>query len=78
MLKLILKKLAHVFKHIYDNIYRVSQEERSIFLEVIVSVILSKKVYTYMCAIPNGFRYRAISFYSSLDLAPNIFLPSRV
>jgi hypothetical protein len=30
-----------------------------------VSVILSKKVYMYMCPIPNGFRGRAISRYSS-------------
>jgi hypothetical protein len=29
---------------------------RSIFWEVIVSVILSRKVYIYMCPIPNGFR----------------------
>jgi hypothetical protein len=43
----------------------VSQEERSIFWEVIVSVILSKKVYMYMCPIPNGFRDRAILLYSS-------------
>ena len=38
----------------------VSQEERSIFWEVIVSVILSKNVYMNMCPIPNGFRYRSI------------------
>jgi hypothetical protein len=44
-------------------IYRVSQEERSIFWEVIVSVILSKEVYMYMCRIPNGFRERATSLY---------------
>jgi hypothetical protein len=44
----------------------VSQEERSIFWEVIVSVILRKSVYMNMCPIPNGFRY----------LARNIFLPS--
>jgi hypothetical protein len=43
----------------------VSQEERSVFWEVIVSVTLSKKVYMYMCPIPNGFRDRAISLYSS-------------
>jgi hypothetical protein len=30
-----------------------------------------------MCPIQNGFRDRAISLYSSLDFAPNIFLPSR-
>jgi hypothetical protein len=39
-----------------SHIYRVSQEERSIFLEVTVSVILSKKkVYMYMC--PNSERF---------------------
>jgi hypothetical protein len=41
-------------------IYRVSQEERSIFWEVIVSVILSKKRYINTCPIPNGFRDRVI------------------
>jgi hypothetical protein len=38
----------------------VSQEERTIFWEVIVSVILSKKIYMNMCPIANGFRDRAI------------------
>jgi hypothetical protein len=57
-------------------IYRVPQEERSIFWEVIVSVILSKKVYIYICPIPNGLQDRTISLYSILDLAPNIGLPS--
>jgi hypothetical protein len=46
-------------------LFSVSQEERSIFWEVIISVILSKKVYMYMHPIPNGFRDRAISLYSS-------------
>jgi hypothetical protein len=41
-------------------IYRVSQEERTIFWEVIVSVILSINLYINMCPIPNGFRDRAI------------------
>jgi hypothetical protein len=41
-------------------IYRVSQEERSIFWEAIVSVILSKNVYVNMCPILNGFRDRGI------------------
>jgi hypothetical protein len=45
-------------------IYTMSQEEMSIFWEVIVSVILSKRVYMYMCPIPNGLRDRAISLYS--------------
>jgi hypothetical protein len=35
-------------------LYRVSQEERSIFCEVIVSVILSKILDMYICSIPNG------------------------
>jgi hypothetical protein len=39
---------------------RVSQEERTIFWEVIVSVILSKKLYMNMCPIPNRFRNRVI------------------
>jgi hypothetical protein len=43
----------------------VSQEERSVFWEFIVSVILSKNVYMYMCLIPNGFRDSSISLYSS-------------
>jgi hypothetical protein len=46
--------------------------------EVIVSVILSKKVYMYICHVPNGFRDRAISLYSSLDLLLSIVLPSRM
>jgi hypothetical protein len=48
------------------SIYRVSQEERSEFWEVTVSVIVSKKVYMYMCHIPNSFRDTAISLYSTL------------
>jgi hypothetical protein len=47
------------------RLYRVPHEEMSIFWEVIVSVILSKKVYRYMCPIPNRFRDGAISLYSS-------------
>jgi hypothetical protein len=42
----------------------MSQEKRSIFLEVIVSGILSKRVHMYMCPIPNGFRDTDISLYS--------------
>jgi hypothetical protein len=37
-------------------LYSMSLEERSIFWEVIISAILSKKVYMHMCLIPNGFR----------------------
>jgi hypothetical protein len=32
----------------------------------------------YVCPIPNFFRDRAISLYSSLDMTPNIVLPSRM
>ena len=46
------------------SIYRVSQEERSIFWKVIVSVILSKNIYMNMCPNPNGFRDRAIWMYN--------------
>jgi hypothetical protein len=49
----------------------VSQEERSIFWQV-HSIGHSEQ---YMS---NGFRDRAILLYSSLDLAPNIILPSRM
>jgi hypothetical protein len=45
-------------------IYRVSQEEISVFWEVTVSAILSKEIYMYMCPIPNGFIDRAISLYT--------------
>jgi hypothetical protein len=56
----------HNFSTIYILLYRMSQEERSESWEVIVSVILSKKVHMYMCPIPKGFRDRAISLYSTL------------
>jgi hypothetical protein len=46
----------------YTNLFiQVSQEKGSVFWEVIVSVILSKKLYMYMC----GFRDRDILLYSS-------------
>jgi hypothetical protein len=48
------------------ELYAVSQEEKSTFWEVTVSVIPSKKKwYMYMCLIPNGFRDRITSLYSS-------------
>ena len=46
------------------QLYRVSQKERSIFWEDMVSVILSKNVYMNMCHILNGFRDRTISMYN--------------
>ena len=54
---------------------QVSQEEKSIFWEVTVSVILTKNCIC-TCPILNGFRDRAISLYRSLDLAPSIVLLS--
>jgi len=45
-------------------LYRVSQEEMSIFWDIIVSVILSKNLYMYTCPIPNGLRDIAISLCS--------------
>jgi hypothetical protein len=54
-------------------VYKLSQGERSIFWELIVSVILGKELYINMCLMPNGFRYLALSI---LNLAPDIFLPS--
>jgi hypothetical protein len=43
----------------------MSQEDKSIFWEVIVLAILSKKIYMYMCPIRNGFRDRTISLYTA-------------
>ena len=49
---------THTHTHIYICVcvcvcvYRVSQEERSIFWEVIVSVILSKNICINTCPIP--------------------------
>jgi hypothetical protein len=44
----------------------MSQEEKSLFWEVIVKVILSRKLYIYMCSIPNGFRDRAMDVISRI------------
>jgi hypothetical protein len=46
-------------------VYTVFQEELPMFWEIIVSVILNKKVYMYMCVIPNDFRGFGISFCST-------------
>jgi hypothetical protein len=48
-----------------QDIIQVSQEERSIFWEVTVSLILSKKLYMYMYLILNSFWARAFSLYTS-------------
>jgi hypothetical protein len=47
-------------------LYRMSQEKRSIFCEVIVSVIPSKKSVYVHVSYSDGFRDRAISLYSPL------------
>jgi hypothetical protein len=59
------------------QVCRVFQEERSTFWEVI-SVILSKKFYMYMCPIPNGFRDATISLYSSKLLIPVFIVQYRL
>jgi hypothetical protein len=41
----------------YIRIYRVIQEESAILWEMIVCVILSKRVHIYMGPIFNGYRY---------------------
>ena len=55
----------------------MSQEERSIFWEVIVSIILSKNVYMNMCPIPNDFRDRAIWMYNRKFVDKNEILRVR-
>jgi hypothetical protein len=59
-INVIKKEAEKILKYKDLIICRVSQEERTVFWEVIVSVILSKKFYTNMCPIPNSFRDRAI------------------
>jgi len=56
---------------------QVSKEESSVFWEVTISVIVSIKLFLYMCSIANGFPDRAVSLYSSLYLASKIVLPCR-
>jgi hypothetical protein len=48
----------------YDINTRIYIRVPRILWEVIVSAILSKKMYMYMCPIPNGFRDRTISLYT--------------
>jgi hypothetical protein len=52
----------------WRTVYRVSHEEGSVFWEVTVSAILSKKVHMYMCPI------RAISLYSSKIVDKKVIL----
>ena len=64
-----------VCTHVCIYKYRASQEERSIFWEVIVSVILSKNVCMNMCPLLNGFRDTGICLYSGLAWASSIGVP---
>jgi hypothetical protein len=45
----------------FPALYTMIEEEMSIFLEVTVSAILSKKVNVYRCPIPSFFRDGAVS-----------------
>jgi hypothetical protein len=55
----------------FDHI-QVSQKERSVFWEVIVSVIVNKKLCTNMFPIPNGFQDRA-GIYCSSDRVGTVY-----
>jgi hypothetical protein len=61
---LIENHIVYIYTPVYT--YRVAQKKSSIFWEAIVSVILSKKLYMYMCPIPNGFQHGAVSLYCTL------------
>jgi hypothetical protein len=50
-----------------DGAYKMIHEERSIFCEVMVSVIVREKVYTTMFLIPNGYE---TELYESTDKTP--------
>jgi hypothetical protein len=56
------KQVLHTLQF---SLYRMYQEERSVLWEVIVLVIVSKKVYIYTRPIVNGLQDRAISLYTS-------------
>jgi hypothetical protein len=43
-----------------EKIYRMIQEERSIFWEMIALVIVRKNVHVNMCLILNGYQDRAV------------------
>jgi hypothetical protein len=74
-LKLGLDQICYFFLYLsftIELLYRVFQEERSVFWEVIVSVMLAKKLYMYMCPIPNCFRDRV--FHCTV---PKLFIRER-
>jgi hypothetical protein len=60
--------IQRLFKNPSRKIYRVSQEEKSVFWEVIISVILSRNIYMTMCSIPKSFRDTVIWLNCSLAL----------
>jgi hypothetical protein len=54
----VLQKIAQA--KMYKTLYRVIQEEGSIFWEVTVSVIVGKKGHINICLILNGYPGRAV------------------
>jgi hypothetical protein len=56
MLRVLAANRTNVRLHLYLLLYRVFQEESAILWEMIVSVILSKKVHMNMGPILNGYR----------------------
>jgi hypothetical protein len=62
-------------RHKNTPVYRMSQEERTIFWEVIVWVILSKK--TLYEHVSYSERFPRYNHFSGLAWTPSIVLPSR-
>jgi hypothetical protein len=72
---LLLEHLCMTQNILLSLLYRVSQEKRPIFWEVIILIVLSKKVYLYMCPILNGFHDIDISLYSSKTVDKKYYVP---
>jgi hypothetical protein len=59
---------AHVMIYNCVPCMQVPQDERSIFCEVTLLVILSRNEYMYVCPVTNSFQATAISLYCSFDV----------
>ena len=73
-------KYIYLFNYIYILVYiqGVAGGKFNILRSHSIGYSKQKCIYVqYICPIPSDFRDRAISQYRSLDLAPNIVLPSR-
>ena len=70
----IFDSFSDIYTHTHTH--RVSQEERSVFWEVIVSVTLNKQLFNEQVSYSNGFRGTAIWLYSVLAWPPSIVIPS--